>query len=175
MIRVNIRRIKNQNGLTKTYESTKAPDLAEVDLKEPFYTRLKFTNASSRIIVNGFIKVTMLLDCVRCLEPFSYTGEVEFYEEFLPVDSPELKDEDTLEWEDLSRFTYENDEIDIYEMLRQNILTAIPSKPLCKDACRGICPICGADLNREECSCSDEEIDPRLLPLLKFKNQKGNE
>lgn len=169
MIRVNIRRIKKQNGLTTTFESTRGPDLAEVDLEEPFYTRLKFTNASSRIIVNGLIRVVILLECVRCLEKFPYRAEFEFYEEFLPEDSPELKDENNLEWEDLSRFTYDGDEIDVYELLRQNILTAIPMKPLCDENCRGICPKCGADLNREACSCNLEEVDPRLLPLAKFK------
>lgn len=174
MFRINVLEIMKEPGLSKTIETEETLDIAEVDLKGMVYSRLKFTNASSRIIVNGYVRCSLLLDCCRCLDTYEYPMEFEFCEEFLPSDSEELIDNEKLSWEDLSRFTYDDNHIDIYEMLRQNILSEIPNKPLCSEDCIGICPECGRNLNNDECGCDNEVIDPRLLPFLKFKSNSGN-
>jgi uncharacterized protein len=49
---------------------------------------------------------------------------------------------------------------------------ALPAKPLCKKDCRGLCPVCGANINLEPCSCADEAGDPRLRVLHGLKLQK---
>jgi uncharacterized protein len=46
----------------------------------------------------------------------------------------------------------------------------MPMKPLCKAECAGLCDICGKDLNQGECSCRQEQADPRWAELLKLKN-----
>ena len=63
-------------------------------------------------------------------------------------------------------------EIDIRDDLRQFLMLAVPQKLLCKESCAGLCPRCGRNLNRERCSCSVEEIDPRwdkLRGLLNYQ------
>jgi len=173
MIRIDVSDIRRQPGLSKTFEYDDEFDMTEVDLKCPISARLKLTNAHSRIIVEGFIKILMILECVRCLEIYEFTHELKLCEEFLPHDSSEIHGKEKLSWEDHSYFTFSNDLIDIYEMIRQNILTAIPVKPLCGEDCRGICPHCGNNRNHEICSCEEEAVDLRLLPLLKFKSNDG--
>lgn len=153
MIKVNIGEIKKEPGRIKIFEYDIVPHIAEFDLVSPFFTRLKFNNAASRIIVNGYLQAGVRLECVRCLEEFTYIVETNFYEELLPLNSPELEDSAKLQWEDLSIFTYEGDQIDVYEMIRQNIIASIPIKPLCSIKCKGICPQCGEVLNEVQCKC----------------------
>lgn len=52
----------------------------------------------------------------------------------------------------------------------------IPVKPLCRPDCKGLCPVCGKDLNLGECECSKKmQVDPRWEPLMKFTDKKeGN-
>jgi uncharacterized protein len=56
-------------------------------------------------------------------------------------------------------------------MVREQFQLALPMKPLCAQACRGLCPECGANLNRTECGCQPKWEDPRLEPLKRLLNQ----
>ena len=58
--------------------------------------------------------------------------------------------------------------LDIMPQIEESIYTLIPTKILCREDCRGLCPNCGADLNEGECSCKNEDIDPRLEALRNF-------
>lgn len=153
MYNISIRDIKRQAGLTKKVEYNEPFDIVEVDLSEHVNVVLKLTNASSRITIDGNIETSVSLTCSRCLKTYRHHLKFDFFEEFLPEGSPELGDEKDLEWEDLSRFSYNGDSIDVYELIRQNILAEIPIKPLCREDCRGLCTVCGRNLNYESCSC----------------------
>jgi uncharacterized protein len=59
----------------------------------------------------------------------------------------------------------EGDEIDLDEIIRENIYLSIPVQPLCSEACRGLCPFCGKDLNEGDCTCLQQRADPRFRPL----------
>lgn len=55
--------------------------------------------------------------------------------------------------------------LDVSELAESDIILALPSKFLCKQDCRGLCPRCGKDLNDGDCGCDTREIDPRLESL----------
>ncbi len=59
--------------------------------------------------------------------------------------------------------------LDISDQVRESILLLLPRKPLCREDCLGLCPVCGADLNEGKCGCSRLEGDPRLEVLRKFQ------
>ena len=59
--------------------------------------------------------------------------------------------------------------IDLSEDVRQTLLLAVPLKLLCRDACKGLCPHCGTNLNQKRCSCSDEPGDNRWEALRSFR------
>ena len=67
--------------------------------------------------------------------------------------------------DDLTTAFYRDGLLDIGELLREQFQLALPMKPLCSDACRGLCALCGTNLNRSECDCKPEWEDPRLAPL----------
>ena len=72
----------------------------------------------------------------------------------------ELSNED-----DDSYLVVEDGLLDIEELVVSDILLALPSKFLCKTDCKGLCPVCGTNLNDSECSCEKKQFDPRLEAL----------
>ena len=71
--------------------------------------------------------------------------------------------------EDLSFSFYEGDEVNLAPLVRETLLLALPTKPLCREDCRGLCPRCGANRNGAECGCREEWRDPRLEVLRTLK------
>jgi uncharacterized protein len=55
--------------------------------------------------------------------------------------------------------------LDLTEVIRQDLLLALPMYPVCRSKCKGLCPHCGQNWNEGACECSLEEIDPRLAVL----------
>jgi len=97
-------------------------------------------------------------------------------EQFLPHDSPEVPQDEELDPGQLSVFVYENDVIEIDEVIRQNLVASLPSKPLCAEDCKGLCAECGVNLNEKACECvSESSSDPRwgALKSLQTLNESG--
>jgi uncharacterized protein len=57
---------------------------------------------------------------------------------------------------------YSGDEINLEPLVREQVLLALPTRPLCAEDCRGLCGGCGMDLNTESCRCSGDTKDPRM-------------
>ncbi len=57
-------------------------------------------------------------------------------------------------------------DIDMDELLYREFLMLWPTKILCREDCRGLCPICGRNLNGGDCSCNREALDPRMAAVL---------
>ena len=77
--------------------------------------------------------------------------------------------------DDLTTAFYQEGALDVIDLLREQFQLALPMKPLCSEACRGLCPECGANLNRTECECKPVWEDPRLAALKGLLNrQKEN-
>ena len=70
---------------------------------------------------------------------------------------------------------FSGEQIDIGEAVRDGMLLSLPMKNLCSDACKGLCPVCGTDLNYDQCGCDGEEADPRMQRLRDwFKEVNGD-
>jgi uncharacterized protein len=66
---------------------------------------------------------------------------------------------------DLDTDFYDNDELDVDALVEAETTLAIPMKPLCRDECRGLCPVCGGNRNLVQCACQERAPDPRLAAL----------
>jgi uncharacterized protein len=64
-------------------------------------------------------------------------------------------------------------EIDLSEVIRQDLLLAIPPSPICRSKCAGLCATCGKNLNEGPCNCQRAEIDPRMEKLQELLNEKS--
>ena len=74
-----------------------------------------------------------------------------------------------VEEDDLTTAFYENDAIDLGQLMREQVYLSLPMKPLCRDDCRGLCPVCGTNLNLSVCHCAREWDDPRFAALKALK------
>lgn len=171
-MRISIADIKSEPGLRKQVVLEFSPETLElggqeVRFERPFRGTAEIWNADDRILVRGELTGEATLVCSRCLTPFTQPLTVSFEEEFVPAGFEGAASDEEQEQSERSVTEYTGDEIDLSEPLRDNILLALPMKPLCDEACRGICPKCGTNLNQGQCTCSDSSkaVDPRLSVL----------
>jgi uncharacterized protein len=122
----------------------------------------------------GSVATMLELRCSRCLEPFARAVDSQFDLRYQPHAHPAgtgHEEERQIEEDDLSTAFYDNDEIDLGQLMREQFYLSLPMKPLCRDDCRGLCPICGTNLNRGACECKREWEDPRLAVLKQLKKE----
>lgn len=97
--------------------------------------------------------------CDRCLED-TVQNYCYSFEHRIVDSTSSLSNEDYIVAKDYS--------IDLSELIRADILLELPLKNLCSPDCKGLCPICGANLNNNPCSCDSHQVDPRLAYLKKL-------
>jgi uncharacterized protein len=61
--------------------------------------------------------------------------------------------------------------LNIGDILHEQVLLALPMKPLCKVDCKGLCPTCGTNLNVKSCDCPKEQFNPNLDALIELKRR----
>lgn len=137
------------------------PDIAHVVIKVFRFEK--------RVLIEGTANISVALKCGRCLKEALLPLDIVFKEEYIPAEDIRGETEQELSDRDLDLGFYSNDELDIKEIVKEQVLLSVPIKPLCSEECRGLCPVCGKDLNEGACNCRKEEIDPRLAPLAKIK------
>lgn len=123
--------------------------------------------------VSGMIRAEAEVLCDRCLAPIRVPLEVEFDTSFIPRERAAARGENVeLLADELGLAAFEGGELDVDELVREQILLALPTRRLCREECRGLCQKCGADLNAGQCSCEQGEADPRWSALADWKNEK---
>lgn len=110
-----------------------------------------FHDRDRRITVNGVTEVALEAPCDRCLTNVTVTIPVHIQDAF---DLPE-----------------ESASIDAEELIITEILLHWPEKILCREDCKGLCPVCGCDLNRQTCNCNRRSLDPRMAQFLDVFNE----
>ena len=119
----------------------------------------------------GGVKTTLELRCSRCLEPFTAPVDQEFDLRYQPHTVNKGEGEREIEEDDLTTAFYDNDEIDLGHLMHEQFVLSLPMKPLCGDACKGLGPICGTNLNRGTCDCKPVWEDPRLAALRELRTK----
>ena len=105
----------------------------EVKFKLPINVSANITKDNNDVAVEGIVNFNIELTCSRCLNVFSFEVSKKFRFDFR-IEGREI--------------------LDLTEDIRQEIILEYPLKPLCKDDCRGLCPLCGQNLNENECECN---------------------
>ena len=119
----------------------------------------------------GGVRTTLELPCGRCLEPYTAPVDQAFDLRYHPRTLNTGEGERELEDDDLTTAFYENDEIDLGHLMQEQFYLSLPMKPLCRDDCKGLCVVCGTNLNLETCGCKRDWEDPRLAALKKLKTK----
>lgn len=126
--------------------------------KEP--VSMTFTNlAIGKVLIEGNGKLSIDMKCDRCLNAVPYEMDLQFsYEVFSPEKISELEEDDEQNF-------MEGYELNVVNLVNNEILMSWPMKVLCKPQCKGICTVCGKDLNTGECGCDTFVPDPRWAAL----------
>lgn len=147
--------------LTVPYEpETFTCQLGTFSIKDKTPVALKLSNAGqSKANVEGNVKLTFGMECGRCLRDVDYTFDLSFSVSAL---SPDCLDRD--EESDEMDFV-EGYHLNVDELINNEILLNWPMKVLCSESCKGICKVCGKNLNDGECGCDDFVPDPRMAAI----------
>jgi uncharacterized protein len=120
--------------------------------------------------LKGKIAANSEVVCDRCVKPIPLPLEVEFDTAFIPEAAEVGKTENVeLLAEELGISSYDGDAVDLDDLVREQLLLAVPTRLVCREDCRGLCVNCGADLNEGECGCSQPTGDPRWAALANWK------
>src|SRR5690606_11762835 len=120
-------------------------------------------NEAKHVFGRGRLKGWFKVACSRCVGDVRVDLDEELLVTFMPQNEMVLETEDEepdseegveLSAEDLDVFGYEGDVIDLEPLLHEQLILAVPYAPLCSESCKGLCPQCGTDRNREECGCA---------------------
>jgi uncharacterized protein len=133
-------------------ELAQAASTVELALTGP----VRLTHTDGGVLVQGALTSQAVLPCSRCLEPVALTLEIELEEIFAQTVDVLTGQAITLEEDDRALWIDDRHLLDLGEVLRQNALVAAPMHPLCRPDCRGLCAICGQNLNEETCTCEAE-------------------
>ena len=124
-------------------------------------------------LATGEVSYTADLRCGRCLDPYPFASRAPFSLRYRPRPAgPEISDEDLeISDEELDVEYYSERSVSLREIAAEQVQLSIPMKPLCEENCQGLCPTCGANLNKEGCSCHVQESDGRWAALEDIREQ----
>ena len=114
------------------------------------------------------LDTTIPLQCSRCLEtfPWGVHSDIDLVVLRTAVVTGETADDERVE-----TVAAPEGKLELDELAREQLYLSLPLKPVCTPACKGLCPMCGANRNLTSCACASEDVDPRLAPLLQFRNR----
>lgn len=146
-------------------------DQGAVDFRTPVRGNLTATWSGEVIEVAGHIETTVNLPCGRCLKPVTSHLDVELLLCYSELADDEVADAEEVEIraEELGLITFSGTEIDLRPDIEQEIVMALPQLIVCAEDCRGLCPVCGIDLNQGQCSCERPVFHTGLAALKNFR------
>lgn len=145
------------------------PDLIPV---APIEGHVKLVRTHDGVLLTGELETVLEINCSRCLEAFDLPVEIEIEEEY--KSKVDLRTGATLpvtDEDEAATLIDDHHIIDLSEVVRQNLLVALPITAVCREGCKGLCPNCGQNWNEGSCDCTPEEIDPRWSALSELLQQ----
>jgi len=140
-----------------------------VKLTAPATVNGKVRLSGNEVFVNGHFDTRAQVECDRCLKPIELPVSADFELEYITGSEYESTAVAELTEAEMSIAVFDGEALDVDEIVKEQILLAVPTRMLCREDCKGICPECGVDRNTGECNCETKEIDPRWAALKNLK------
>ena len=126
-------------------------------------------HTEGEIRVRGHLLVTMRCDCNRCLEPADFPIDSSFDLYYRPADVAGEDEEVEIDEGEAEIAFYEGGGVELKDILRENVLLAMPMQRVCREDCKGMCPTCGQNRNLVHCECEPKLVDDRWSALKKVQ------
>jgi uncharacterized protein len=145
------------------------------------HVEVRFQKLDRRVFVQASATAELAGECSRCLAPigarlpFSFALTLVPAEEFAEQESVAAEDKahhpvaGSFDLQHAEEEAYRGKVVDLDPIVREQVLLALPEYPVCQDACKGLCSVCGKNLNDGECGCDRKVPDPRWAGLAKVK------
>ena len=143
----------------------------DYEFRSPLHVHVRFSRSLHDLFFDGEVSGRAEATCGRCLEAFPLQVDQEFSLVLTPA-TP-LSGEIELAPGDLTQSFYEGTEVDLTPLVYEQVMLALPTRPLCGEECRGLCPQCGSNRNTGQCACTVETGDPRWSALRNLKIDRG--
>jgi uncharacterized protein len=181
-MKLDLSEILSRVGMHYTYQVDEPPIVDEdLECVDPITGKIVFSNTGSVLLIDGGVQTTVVLSCVRCLayyrEPVQLPISEQFELQAKPAGRGSRQTHVVLEEDEspIAGKLFDGPLLDLTEMLRQGIMLALPTRPLHDEACKGLCPQCGMDLNAGACECHPDNAHlglAKLGTLLQKKDKK---
>ncbi len=150
------------------------PEDEQVSITAPVNVQGRLTKVMEQVYFHGSIGGTVVALCSRCLEVVHERFDVEVRGVFLPVGSNRISGDayGDVVTDDLDVYSQDGSRIDLYPLVRDQVVMALPVQTLCQEACAGLCQACGVNLNEQPCACQIESGDPRFAVLRQLKSSE---
>ncbi len=177
MIHINISKLRNIPGAHLDVDLHCQPQCSQYGYNDlRFAEDLSFQGqiencGNGTYQINGAYQGRLILTCSRCAQEFSLPVDGTLRRTYVaqqgkpfPENMEETEEEETID--------FSGNDIDLTQEILTEIYLSLPMQPLCRPDCRGLCPVCGQDLNNGSCACIGEQIDPRWQKLKDFVESK---
>ena len=173
MLALNLARIRTAHErFEREYQPHEAgPSTDAYAVVEPVSLSFDIYKDKDKFHLVGSAKTTLELFCGRCLEAYRLPIDAAFDLRYQPAAENAGVGEHEIADAELDTAFYENDEIDLGQLLQEQFLLALPMKPLCSEDCKGLCPNCGTNWNSASCDCNTRWEDPRLAALKALRKE----
>jgi uncharacterized protein len=141
-----------------------------VRVPEPIVVNGRVRKSGSEIEVAGRVETKVNVECDRCLKTLEMPVSASFKLQYITGQDYETSHAAELTTDEMALSVFDGEAIDVDEIVREQILLSVPDRVLCDENCRGICSICGTNLNIRSCDCKSSDIDPRWAALKQFKH-----
>ena len=185
-MRVNIDEIKS-SGLERSWEISSAQldeairgDRAGYRAAGPYQVNARLERLDRRVLLRAKTRVDLAAQCGRCLAPAAISVPVDFQISLVPVEEAgetqgerhetgEEHAEGSFSPQQVDEEVYKGKVIDIDPLVQEQVVLALPLSPVCREGCKGLCPVCGENQNEKACGCDRHVPDPRWAGLEKFR------
>jgi len=166
-MRIELDRLEEADGKFSRVYSVDDLLLGDDDLRliEPAEISGRARRNGREVEVSGKLVTKLEAACGRCLQPVEVPISTDYTERFVCAVSWAADEQHELQEEDLNLAVFDGEAIELDDLVREEILLAVPANVLCCEDCQGLCQICGIDKNLNSCQCEAKEIDSRWQGL----------
>ena len=171
-MKVDVTQLEDRQDVRHHYTDFDPQD-ADLGVLEQPEVHLSLRRRSDGIHAAGKVTTIVEVRCDRCLLGLPVAVAADFDLLYLPLSlaAAEKGEHEIVEEQEFHLAYYEDESIDVDALVREQIQLALPIRNLCDEACKGLCPVCGADLNKAPCLCHPESRDPRWDALAEWQQK----
>jgi len=170
-MRIELEKLDETGGkFSRAYEADGLKfDGHDLTLIEPVIVDGRVRRKGVEVELRGNLRTKVAVACGRCLKAVEIPIEVEFAERFTPAVSWKDEEQHELSEQDLDLSAFDGEGIELDDLVKEEIMLAMPGHVLCSEECKGLCPNCGVNFNVGSCDCATRQIDPRWEKLKDLK------